>query len=350
MLAGYRFGRTLQMLFWSGCYDERSQRLPQAPQGDHGLKPMATFPVRQNIRRDGLRVDGQLALTLDQTPETILRASAFLYARLGWATVWLGKYETPFICSSRINRLIGVPNGRQCPASGDMSGLPQVVTQQVQLAAAEPLRVKVSCGLPRRDSYQKKNGVMVFTLRPGDTGKCQTDAKATKSPTALSMERAEVMSTQFQRFGPTYRYSTLIHMSPDHASSRFTTFFQVHQWINDVCECGAPVMLSFHKDNQVWLRLLNGDHHHFKTYIPGWSRADFEDRWVEVAVDIDSRAVGFSPIRVYLGGQLVHEGKTLLQQGGQLFFKTGMYRDVERTGERTHDVLYARNPRLAILE
>ena len=230
-----------------------------------------------------------------------------------------------------------------------MAKLPQVVTQQVQLDRARPIKVKVSCGMPRPDSFQRKGDLLVFSLNPGDTGKCSTDAKATKSPTAKSMERAEVMGTQFQQFGPTYRYSTLIHMSADHASSRFTTFFQVHQWIDDVCECGAPIMLSFHKNNQVWLRLLNGDHTHFKKYIPGWSRKDFEDKWVEVAVDIDSRAVGFSPIRVYLGGQLVHEGQTLLQSGGQFHFKTGMYRDVEQTGSRTNDVLYARNPRLAVL-
>jgi len=228
--------------------------------------------------------------------------------------------------------------------------LPTTVTPQVQLDTARPIQVKVSCGLPRRDSYQRKGGVMIFTLNPGDTGKCSTDAKATKSPTALSMERAEVMGTKFQKFGPTYRYSTLVHMSPAHASSRFTTFFQVHQWIDDDCECGAPVMLSFHNDNQVWLRLLNGDHQHFKKYIPGWSRADFEDKWVEIAVDIDSRATGFSPIRVYLGGQLVHEGETLLQPGGQFHFKTGMYRDVERTGTRPQDVLYAKNPRLSVLQ
>lgn len=229
------------------------------------------------------------------------------------------------------------------------AALPTVSTKQVQSDSARDIRVKVSCGLPQKDSYVRSQGIMKFQLRPGDTGKCSTDAKATKSPTALSMERAEIMSTEFFKFGPTYRFSTLIHMSPDHASSRFTTFFQIHQWIDDLCECGAPVMLSFHNNNQVWLRLLNGDHRHYKRYIPGWSRADFEDKWVEVAVEIDSRKVGFSPVRIYLGGQLVHEGQTLLQQGGQLFFKTGMYRDVERSGTRPHDVLYARTPRIAVV-
>lgn len=228
--------------------------------------------------------------------------------------------------------------------------LPATTTEQVQLDSARKLNVKVSCGLPQRDNFVQKNGVMKFQLRPGDTGKCPTDANASNSPTALAMERAEVMGTDFYKFGPTYRFSSLVHMSPEHASSRFTTFFQVHQWITDVCECGAPVMLSFHDNNQVWLRLLNGDHTHYKKYLSGWSRADFEDKWVEIAVEIDSRQVGYSPVRVYLGGQLVFEGQTLLQKGGQLFFKTGMYRDVERTGTRPHDVLYAKNPRVAILE
>jgi hypothetical protein len=138
-------------------------------------------------------------------------------------------------------------------------------------------------------------------------------------------------------------------MSPDHASSRFTTFFQVHQWMDDACECGAPVMLSFHDNNRVWLRTLNGYHTHSKRYIPGWSRADFEDKWVEVAVDIVTKELGPSDMRLYLGGQLVYEGKTLLQQGGELHFKTGIYCDVEQTGTNPVDRVYARDPRLAVL-
>jgi hypothetical protein len=83
-------------------------------------------------------------------------------------------------------------------AVGRADFLPTVVTPQVQVANARPIAVKVSCGLPARDSYTRSSGVMTFTLRPGDTGKCGTDAKATKSPTAKSMERAEVMGREFK--------------------------------------------------------------------------------------------------------------------------------------------------------
>jgi hypothetical protein len=224
--------------------------------------------------------------------------------------------------------------------------LPKVMTKTIQTDKAKKIRADVSCGLPRRDSYKRKRGVMIFTLHNGDTGKCPTDAKADKSETAKRQERAEVAGAP-HKFGPTYRFSAQVHMSPEHDSSRFTTFFQVHQWIDDACECGAPFMLSFHEGNKLLVRTLKAHHRHKLLYIPGWTRKSFEDKWVEVAVDIETQKVGFSNIRVYLGGRLVHEGKTLLQEGGQLYFKTGLYRDVETSAALPSDRVYVRNARLA---
>lgn len=227
--------------------------------------------------------------------------------------------------------------------------IPKAVTQQVHLKEAKKIRVEVSCGLPRRDSYRKKRGVMIFTLKNGDTGKCPTDAKADKSKTAVRQERAEVFGPSL-KFGPNYRFSALIHMSPEHSSSRFTTFFQVHQWIDDSCECGAPFMMSFHENNRVLARTLKAHHRHKLFYVDGWSRSDFEDKWVEVAVDIETQKVGFSKIRIYLGGKLVHEGKTLIQEGGRLYFKTGLYRDVENSRALPTDRVYVRDARFTVLK
>lgn len=225
---------------------------------------------------------------------------------------------------------------------------PNATTAQIQIRSAKRPRLRVSCSHPNRKSYQKRRGVMSFALNAGDIGGCYTDKKADHSAAHIPyMERVEMYS-DFQAVGPRYRFSALIHMDPQFASAPNTTIFQVHQWVQESCRCGPPVMLSFDKGGQLRAWVLSAPHDHVKIPLKGWTRRSFEDKWVEVAIDITS-AYGRQNMTIWLGGQKVLSRTTLVQDGGALFMKVGLYRPGSDTVQLPSDRAHVKDPNVAVL-
>lgn len=226
--------------------------------------------------------------------------------------------------------------------------LPRYSTLKVQLDTARSAAFRVSCRMPAQHSYARRRGVMTFTLEHGDIGRCHTDAQARTSAKGVPyMERAEVY-TGFQPVGPRYRFSAEIHMDPQAKSSHNTTVMQIHQWVQESCQCGPPVMMSFMADGRLRARILRKPHTHDKIVVPGWRRRDFEDKWVEIAVDITS-AYGRQNVTIWIGGQKALTHKALVQPGGALFMKTGLLRPGSTRNRLPRDRLHVRNPRIAVL-
>lgn len=226
--------------------------------------------------------------------------------------------------------------------------LPDLTTPQIQLKSAGKPSLWVSCRHPNRKAYGKRRGVMRYTLKHGDIGGCYTDKRADHSaPHVPYMERVEMFSG-FRPVGPRYRFSAQIHMDPNYQSSANTTVFQVHQWVQESCRCGPPVMLSFAANGQLMVWILTAAHDHAKLPLKGWSRASFEDKWVEIAVDISS-AYGRRNVTIWLGGNKVLSHQALIQRGGALFMKTGLYRPGSRKTRLPTDQVHIKNPRIGIM-
>ena len=100
---------------------------------------------------------------------------------------------------------------------------------------------------------------------------------------------------------------------------------QVHQWLNG-CEYGPPVMMSFDEKGRLRARILREIHKNNKFVLEGWTRKSFENRWVEVAIDIVNKN-DKSDVEIFLGGKSVLKLKALIIPGGGLYFKAGIYHE-----------------------
>ena len=230
----------------------------------------------------------------------------------------------------------------------EASDLPSGVTTEIQLEKAKRPRLRVSCGHPKRSSYRKRRGVMSFTLEHGDIGRCYTDKPAYfPSGPVPFMERAELYS-DFRDVGPRYRFSALVHMGPASETAPDTTVFQVHQWVQESCRCEPPVMLGFDGGGQLKAWGLSAPNTHVEIPLKGWGREDFETKWVEIAVDVTS-AYGKQNVTVWLGGHKVLSRNALIQNGGALFLKVGLYRPGSRKARLPTDRLHVRDVQIGVL-
>ncbi len=189
---------------------------------------------------------------------------------------------------------------------------------------------------------------MTFTLDHGDIGGCYTDKPGFHPHGPVPyMERAEMYS-DFRNVGPRYRFSVLVHMDPGFATAPDTTLFQVHQWVQESCRCEPPVMLGFDGDGRLLAWVLTAPGRHVKLPLKGWTRKSFEGAWVEISVDITS-AYGRQDVTIWLGGQKVLNRKALVQQGGALFLKVGLYRPGSKRHNLPTDRLHVRDVRIGVL-
>lgn len=226
---------------------------------------------------------------------------------------------------------------------------PQSVSARVQVDEAKSIELKSnSCPPPNREAYYERDSVMTFTLKNGDIGTCSTDKNATNSRTGTPyMERVEVSGKNMEQ-GGRYLFSAEVHFDPDFRSGHKTTFFQVHQWNQETCKCGPYVMMTLQNSGDVYAWVLKADHSHQKYRIENWHRRNFVDMWVEVAVDIDTSDK--SNVVIYLGGEKVLETDVLVQERGNVFAKTGLYRHGSVKYPLPTDKVHVRNFRYSLVD
>lgn len=224
-----------------------------------------------------------------------------------------------------------------------------VETARIQLKSAKKISVKVSCGKPQRNSIVKKSNMWTFTVAHGDVGKCPTDGTAKNAAAYVPhMERAEV--TGHNRPFPKnkkIRVAAMMQVAPGSSAVHNSSLFQVHQWLNG-CDCGPPVLMSFDKSGRLRARILRERHKHNAFNMGGWTRKDFEGKWVEIAVDITNVA-GKSDVEIFIGGNSVLKQKALIFQKGDLYFKAGIYREGSSKKTLSTERVYMKDPTYAIL-
>ena len=212
------------------------------------------------------------------------------------------------------------------------------------------IKVKVSCGKPQRNSIVKKRNTWTFTVAHGDVGKCSTDADARNAAAYVPhMERAEV--TGHDRPFPKnkkIRVAAMLQVAPSAGARHNSSLFQVHQWLNG-CNCGPPVLMSFDKNARLRARILRERHKHNAFPIKGWTRKSFENRWVEIAVDITNVA-GKSDVEIFIGSKSVLKQKALIFQKDDLYFKAGIYSEGSAKRTLPTERVYMKNPTYAILK
>lgn len=186
---------------------------------------------------------------------------------------------------------------------------------------------------------KKKRGTYVFTMHHGDVGNCPTDRGAGYSNKNIPhSERAEIQSQKFQQ-GSRYIFKADVSLAKGYATSAKTTIFQVHQWDTKHCKCGPYVMIFFDKSGHLSARILKSHHQHHIRRLGGFTRQDFEGRWVELAVDINTDKAR-AGVTIYVDGKPVHSEPVLVQDGGTVFFKTGLYRHGRISPMLTSDRLF----------
>lgn len=212
-----------------------------------------------------------------------------------------------------------------------------------------PLQMTLSCQQPRAGAFVSEGGTMVFTLHPGDVGRCQSDGRGARPHDAAPwMERVEVRSPYLAR-GSAYRLSAEVQMSADHRSAPDTSVLQLHQWHERTCACSPPLMLGFDREGRLVARLLIGQGRHQRVIVPGLTRAGFAHRWVHVAIEIDNRP-GFAALALYLDGRHVLSERVLIEPEGALFLKAGLYRRGRQDGALPVDRVSVRHVRVARIE
>lgn len=212
----------------------------------------------------------------------------------------------------------------------------------VPVGAAMPLPLVAGCGQPDPAALTVDGGIMVFTLRPGDVGGCQSDGDGARPHDAAPhMERIEVRSPELPR-GATYRFTLAVRVSGAHQSAPDTSVLQLHQWHGRRCLCSPPLMLGFDAKGNLVARLLMGQGRHRRMVLPGLTRADLADRWVPLAVEIENVA-GWAALVLAVDGRPVLSGRVLIEPEGTLFFKTGLYRRGRADGKLPVDRIAVRD-------
>jgi hypothetical protein len=134
----------------------------------------------------------------------------------------------------------------------------------VQVSSAKKIPLVISCGEPKRGSISQRQGIWTFVLNHGDVGKCPTDANAKNASGGIPyMERAEVSG--HKRILPKNKrllVSAMLQADPRGSHVYNSIIFQVHQWDDKRCNCGAPIMLSFYRNGHLQARLLRETHRH----------------------------------------------------------------------------------------
>ncbi|WP_270726886.1 hypothetical protein [Shimia sp. Alg240-R146] len=218
-----------------------------------------------------------------------------------------------------------------CFASVGLAEMPRVETASVQVkGAAKIVFAKGGCWPPANNSVRNFFGRRTFTLKDADIGKCGGDdkPKSSYSPPAPYLERVEVSGIS-QQLGGRYLFSTFVHFDPKFASADQTTFFTIHQWDSKTCRCAPFVRLVLDELGDLYALVLKRPSKPEAFRLGTWGRKDFETKWVEVAVDLDTSAK--QSVSIYVGGK--HELTTgvLVREGANVFPKFGLLRP-GRTG------------------
>jgi len=188
---------------------------------------------------------------------------------------------------------------------------------------------------------KKKGGVFTFTVHHGDIGKCPTDSSKGNSRSNIPhSERVEVQGPKFAQ-GKRYIFRAEVSMDPQFSTAPKTTIFQVHQWDSKACNCGPYVMIRFDKSGRLTALILKADHQHKSVRLGRYTRSDFEGKWVELAVDIDT-SVQSPSVSVYVDGKRMTSEPVLVQPGGTVFFKAGLYRHGRLNPQLPSDRVYVR--------
>lgn len=215
--------------------------------------------------------------------------------------------------------LMGILSG---PVVADVQGFP--VSPSIQLDTARKISLDDGCPPPNGKSVVKASGTFTITLKGGDVGRCPGDDEENYG--SAFRERAMINGKNFPKNGNVYRFSALVRFDETTRSSDSTVFFEVHQWLTPECSCYPIIMLYVMADGSLEAETSSySATKYLRHRLPGWSRSDFEGRWVEVAVDV-STVEGVQTARVYLGGELVYEEPSLVYEAGAVRPHFGLYR------------------------
>lgn len=231
-----------------------------------------------------------------------------------------------------------------------LADMPKTKTPGIQFEQAKRVQFKrKGCRPPQRESFLRFWSVMRFTLEPADIGKCGGDNKPKYSydPPAPYVERVELSGTNHPQ-GKRYMFSALVHFDPKFTSSHRTTFFTVHQWDSLTCNCSPYVRIAIHQDGGLYAWVLKRPTKPEVYRLDGWTRADFEKRWVEVAVDIDTSAK--QVLTVYVGGRAELTTTVLVREGGKVYPKVGLLRPGRLSPQLPADRVHIQDVRFARLQ
>lgn len=210
-------------------------------------------------------------------------------------------------------------------------------------AAQQQVRFRGSCPNPP-GTLGRSGGGYVVTLRHGAVGGCASDKRPRHS--APYWERSELRSTDFAK-GPTYRFEVDVKFDPETRSSDRTTFFQIHQYRKTTCErCYPAVMLKAHGDGTIHAAILATSTNHRVVQL-GLSRAAIAGRWARFSILLGTGG-GMQPVTILLDGRKLYSGRALIEPGGAIFMKTGLYRPGSVSGALPTDRLWLRNIRYSV--
>lgn len=81
--------------------------------------------------------------------------------------------------------------------------------------------------------------------------------------------------------------------------------------------------------------------------VPNWSRSDFERQWVEVAIEVSTTS-GEQYMDIFVGGERVYRGLTLLRDSGWFSPHFGLMRHGSNSGNPI-DRVFVRNARYSVV-
>jgi len=226
-------------------------------------------------------------------------------------------------------------------ATAETYSIPTESGASLGVSGLNKTKIITSCqGHPAKHSFAKSGDAMVFTIHHRDVGTCVIDAGKGYTRGRPWAERTEVQSQKFAQ-RKRYLFTANISMDPRFASAHETTVFQVHQWDQKRCKCGPYVMVMFDRRGVLMIKVLKADHSHHLFYTDV-TRADFEGRWTEIAVDIDTSKSNPSAA-IYVAGKQLVDTSLFVQKGGTVFSKFGIYRPGNKYAELPTDRVYAKD-------
>lgn len=219
------------------------------------------------------------------------------------------------------------------------------VSPTIQLDGARKISLGDMCPPPNSKSIRRSSGTYTMTLHGGDVGRCPGDELNRYG--AAFRERVMINGVNFPKRGQHYRFSAMVRFDANTTSANDTTFFEVHQWLTPECSCFPVLMLYVMADGHLEAESSSySEVAYLRRNVPGWTRADFEDRWIEVAADV-STVSGIQTVRLYLGGQLVYDQPSLIYDAGAIRPHWGFYRPGDPARVNPTDRIFVRDLRVA---